>query len=106
MNSLCKREIDEDDNLYILFKMINNLYLCKHEFVKTVFYKIKEDSSNENFDKFLQYFEDTYIKLYQIKRWNYYNNYRHVTNNACESYNAKLNNLFRKNQHFSNYYAK
>ena len=100
MNSLCKSDIDEDDNLYILFKMINNLYLCKPEFVKIVFYKIKEHSTNENLDKFLQYFEDTYIKMYPIKRWNYYNNYRHVTNNACESYNAKLNNLFQKKPTF------
>ena len=38
--------------------------------------------------------------MYPIKRWNYYNNYRHVTNNACESYNAKLNNLFQKKPTF------
>ena len=36
--------------------MINNLYLCKPEFVKIVIYKIKEHSTNENLDKFLQYF--------------------------------------------------
>lgn len=80
--------------------MVNNLCLCKPEFVKIVFYKIKENSSNENFDKLLQYFDDTYIKMYQIKRWNYYNNYRHMTNNACESYNDKLNKLFQKKPTF------
>ena len=68
INSLWKSDIDEDDNLLILFNMINNLYLCKPEYVKIVFDKIMENSSNENFDKFLEYFEDTYIKLYKIKR--------------------------------------
>ena len=43
--------------------MINNLYLCKHEFVRIVFYKIKGDSSNENFDKFLQYFDGYLYKI-------------------------------------------
>ncbi len=64
MNILCKSEIDEDENLLILFNMINNLYLCKPEYVKIVFNKIMDNSINVNFDKFLEYFEDTYIKLY------------------------------------------
>ena len=34
--------------------------------------------------------------MYNIKNWNYFNNFRHITNNACESYNAKINNLFQK----------
>ena len=96
MNSLCKHEIEENDNLLILYHMVNNLYLCHPDYVKIVFNKIKEKSLNENFNKYLKYFEDTYIKLYNIKRWNYFDNYRHVTNNAVESYNAKLNNLFQK----------
>ena len=76
--------------------MVNNLYLCHPDYVKIVFNKIKEKSTNENFDKFLKYFEENYIKIYQINNWNYYNDYRHVTNNACESYNAKINNFFQK----------
>ena len=90
MNSLCKREIEEDDDLLILYNMINNLYLCHPDYVKIVFDKIKENSDNENFDKFLKYFDDNYIKIYKINNWNYYNNFRHITNNACESYNAKI----------------
>ena len=85
--------------------MINNLYLCKHGDVKIVFYKIKEKSSKENFDIFLKYFDDTYIKSYKIEKWNYFNNYRHVTNNACESYNEKLINLFQKKPTFSGFYT-
>ena len=61
-----------------------------------MFYKIRDNSDNENFDNFLKYFEDYYIKMYNIKNWNYFNNFRHITNNACESYNAKINNLFQK----------
>ena len=38
----------------------------------------------------------TNIKLYKIKRWNYFDKYRHVTNNDVESCNAKFNNLFQK----------
>ena len=49
MKSLYKSVIDADDNLLILFKMINNLYICKPEYVKIVFDKIMENSSNENF---------------------------------------------------------
>ena len=96
MNSLCKKDIEEDDDLLILYNMINNLYLCHPDYVKIVFDKIKENSDNENFDKFLKYFDDNYIKIYKINNWNYYNNFRHITNNACESYNAKINNFFSK----------
>ena len=96
INSLCKNDIENDDNILILYNMINNLYLCHPDYVKIVFYKIKDKSDNENFDKFLKYFEDYYIKMYNIKNWNYFNNFRHITNNACESYNAKINNLFQK----------
>ena len=87
MNSLCKHEIEENNNLLILYHMVNNLYLYHPDYVKIVFNKIKEKSLNENLNKYLKYFEDTYIKLYNIKRWNYFDKYRHVTNNAVESYN-------------------
>ena len=76
--------------------MINNLYLCHPDYVVIVFNKIKEQSNNETFNKFLEYFENTFIKKYNVKNWNYFNNFRHITNNACESYNAKLNSLFEK----------
>ena len=96
INSLCKNDIENDDNILILYNMINNLYLCHPDYVKIVFYKIKDKSDNENFDKFLKYFEEYYINMYNIKNWNYFNNFRHITNNAYESYNAKINNQFQK----------
>ena len=45
MNSLCKNDIEGDDNLLILFNMVNNLYLCHPDYVKIVFNKIKENSN-------------------------------------------------------------
>ena len=95
-NKLCNEVINNNDNLYIFYNMINNLYLCHPDYVVIVFNKIKEQSNNETFNKFLEYFENTFIKKYNVKNWNYFNNFRHITNNACESYNAKLNSLFEK----------
>ena len=40
-NSICKEIVENNDNYYILYNMINQLYLCKPEFVKIVFNKIK-----------------------------------------------------------------
>ena len=50
--------------------MINQIYLCKPEFVKIFFNKIK--SKSDDFNKFLKYFEDTYLKLFDYKKWNYF----------------------------------
>ena len=50
--------------------------------------------------EFLEHFEITYLKDYEIKHWNYYDNIEHVTNNASESFNNYLNNLFPKKPHF------
>ena len=63
-NSICKEIVENNDNYYILYNMINQLYLYKPEFVKTVFNKIKSKSDNDDFNKFLKYFEDTYLKLF------------------------------------------
>ena len=38
-NNICKEIIEYNDNYYILYKMINQLYLCKPEFVEIVFNK-------------------------------------------------------------------
>ena len=56
MNSLSKHEIEENDNLLILYHMVNNLYLYHPDYVKIVFNKIKEKSLNEYFNKYLKYF--------------------------------------------------
>ena len=77
--------------------MINNLYLCQLDYVKIVFNRIKEQSNNENFKKFLEYFENTFIEKYNVKCWKYFNNFRHITNNISEYYNAKLIFYLNKN---------
>ena len=100
MNSLCKREIEEDDDLLILYNMINNLYFCHLDYVKIVFNKIKENSDNENFDKFLKYFDDNYIKIYKINNWNYYNNLTMLVNHIM----LKLIIYFKKSRPTLNYY--
>ena len=51
--------------------MINQLYLCEPEFVRNVFNKIKSKSDNDDFNKFLKYFENTYLKSLDYKKWNY-----------------------------------
>ena len=59
-----------------------------------IFALIKKENKNNNFKEFLNYFENEYINKYGVESWNYAENVRHVTNNACESYNSKLNRLF------------
>ena len=50
--------------------------------------------------KFLEYFDETFLGDYKKEDWNYYNNIEHITNNACESFNNYLNNLFEKKPSF------
>ena len=66
MNSLCKKGIEEDDDLLILYNMINNLYLCHPDYVKIVFDKIKENSDTKiliNFSNISMIIILKYIKL-------------------------------------------
>ncbi|KAL6599757.1 hypothetical protein U3516DRAFT_802829 [Neocallimastix sp. 'constans'] len=40
-------------------------------------------------------FADEFVKKkYNVNNWNYYENIEHLTNNASESYNSYLNNIF------------
>ncbi|KAL6599643.1 hypothetical protein U3516DRAFT_762587 [Neocallimastix sp. 'constans'] len=48
------------------------------------------------FLEFLKYFEITYLKDYEIKYWNYYDDIEHITINASELFNNYLNDLFPK----------
>ena len=75
--------------------MLCNLYLFPIDYVLKIFNKIKNNSENEKFDDFIKYYEDYYIKLFDYKRWNYFDNPRHTANNSCESYNHKINGLFK-----------
>ena len=94
-NKICLNEISNNDDLFILYRILCNLYVYDPYFVLDVFKLIKEKSENSAFGEFLKYFEEQYILRYGIKTWNYYDNYIHITNNSCESYNCKLNKLFK-----------
>ena len=48
----------------------------------------------------LLYFKKTYLINYEIKFWNYYDKIEYITNNASESFNNYLNNLFAKKPTF------
>ena len=77
--------------------------MCEPEYIPLVFKKIETEAkaiNNINFLNFIKYFKDTYIKKFNPESWNYYENYRHITNNSCESYNAQLNKLFDKKSNF------
>ena len=103
MNTICKTDINNNDDLFILYNCIRNLYMCEPEYIPLVFKKIENEAktiNNINFLNFIKYFKDTYIKKFNPESWNYYENYRHITNNSCESYNAQLNKLFDKKSNF------
>ena len=65
-NILCKSELSNDENLYTLYNIMCNLFLCDPEYVVYVFDIIKRKSDNDNFNNFLKYFETEYIKRYGI----------------------------------------
>ena len=75
-----------------LYKCLLNLLFIVSNYVKDLF--------NYNFKEFLDYFK------YGIKSWNYFENIENTTNNFCESYNNKLNNLLIKNLLILNYYIR
>ena len=83
---------DENENIISLYKCVLNLAFIDDEYVIKVFEHIKHINDNNNFAKFLKYFEDNYIRKFSIKSWNYFENIENTTNNCCESYNNKLNN--------------
>ena len=81
-NSLCKNDILNEVELYKLFNVCCNLFLCNPIYVKEVFDIIKSKSTNDNFNSFLEYYEKEFIILHKIENWNYYQDYHHITNNA------------------------
>ena len=84
----------------MLYNAIRNLYICDPSYTKLILNLIKEENDNNNFKNFILYFENEYINKYDILSWNYYNKYRHITNNACEAYNAKIKKWFMKKPTF------
>ena len=81
--------------IFILYKILSNLYICDQLYVVPVFKLICDKNTDYYFKKFLQYFEKQYINRMHINSWNYYKDLAHVNNNSCERYNCKLNKLFR-----------
>ncbi|ORY46692.1 hypothetical protein LY90DRAFT_509246 [Neocallimastix californiae] len=74
-------------------------YKTIFEVIKNIFHKIKKSCIEKNYNQFLiflEYFRKTYLILYNIENWNYYNNIEHITNNASESFNNYLSGLFSK----------
>ena len=81
----------------IYYKAISNLQFINPEYIFDIYVIIKIKSIKNNycqFLKFLEYFYKTYLVGYDMKIWNQYNNIEHLTNNASESLNNYLNNLF------------
>ncbi|KAL6600895.1 hypothetical protein U3516DRAFT_802450 [Neocallimastix sp. 'constans'] len=74
-------------------------YKTIFEVLKNIFHKIKKSCIKKNYNQFLiflEYFRKTYLILYNIENWNYYNNIEHITNNASESFNNYLNTYERR----------
>ncbi|KAL6605367.1 hypothetical protein U3516DRAFT_757661 [Neocallimastix sp. 'constans'] len=89
--------LKNDNNIFIYYKAISNLPFINPEYIFDIYVIIKIKSIKNNycqFLKFLKYFYKIYLVGYNIKIWNYYNNMEHMTNNASESLNNYLNNLF------------
>ncbi|KAG4101450.1 hypothetical protein H8356DRAFT_1421884 [Neocallimastix lanati (nom. inval.)] len=104
-NKLCYKEVKDHNILNTYYKAISNLCFINIEYIPDIFNKIKNTcmrykSTCSQFLNFLDYFEKTFLNIYNIKYWNYYNNIDHITNNASESYNSYLKNLFVKKPSF------
>ncbi|KAG4095622.1 hypothetical protein H8356DRAFT_1426937 [Neocallimastix lanati (nom. inval.)] len=98
-------EVKDHNILNTYYKEISNLSFINIEYIPDIFNKIKNtykryESTCSQFLNFLDYFEKTFLNIYNIKYWNYYNNIDHITNNASESYNSYLKNLFVKKPSF------
>eukprot|EP00833_Pecoramyces_ruminatium_P009394 jgi/Orpsp1_1/1183426/evm.model.c7180000085126.1 len=103
-NKLFYEEV-KDHDILDTYKAISNLCFINIEYIPDIFNKIKitcerYKSTCPQFLNFLNYFEKTFLNMYNIRYWNYYNNIDHITNNASESYNSYLKNLFVKKPSF------
>ena len=82
---------------------IKYLFFINNEKLEYFYSKIKKKFNN-NFKKFIKYFDNTYMfrGLFSDRNWNYYNysintnstDYYFFTNNICESNNKILNSKF------------
>ena len=90
LENKAKHYINEDKDLYFLYKCILNLPFIDPNYIEELINYIKEKNNNEDFNEFFDYFEEIYINKYEIKNWNYFENIENTTNNCCEAYNNKL----------------
>ena len=87
----------------MFYKAITNFPFINPEYIFDIYNYIKiicQIYNYFNFLNFLEYFNKTYLYKYDIQYWNYYNDINHITNNASESYNSYLKNLFVKKPSF------
>ena len=71
--NLFKEDINSNDNLFILYNIIK-INIRKILIIQLIYLnKVKEENDKDNFEQFLNYFEDKYINIYNYQKWNYYN---------------------------------
>ena len=64
------------------------------DIVENVFNELRNNNQDINLEPLFEYYDDILIKKFTPDMWNYYNQETNRTNNACESYNKKLNSYF------------
>ncbi|ORX71716.1 hypothetical protein BCR32DRAFT_250084 [Anaeromyces robustus] len=102
-NKLCSKEVISNNDLNNDYKHISNFPFINPDYIYDIYNRIKSKCKEHNyvqFLEFLEYFYYTYLIDYNIKNWNYYNNIKHITNNASESYNNQLKSIFSKKPTF------
>ena len=74
--------------------------LINPKYIYDAFALIKSKNKFKELNSFLDYFENNFLKTYELDWWNYYNDVNIRTNNPCEGFNNRLNSYFVKNLHF------
>ena len=77
-----------------LFKSLLTLPLIPSDIVENVFNELRNNNQDIILEALFEYYDDMFIKKFTPDMWNYYNQETNRTNNACESYNKKLNSYF------------
>ncbi|KAL6621109.1 hypothetical protein U3516DRAFT_796114 [Neocallimastix sp. 'constans'] len=90
-NILCYHEVKNNNDSISNLPFINPNYIFD---IYTIIKRICQKKKYNNFLQFLEYFNKNYLLMYNVNNWNYYENIEHLTNNASESYNSYLNNIF------------
>ena len=68
--------------------------------VFVLLYEKAKDINDINLINFMDYFAKEWIYGTEISYWNYYKEFQIKTNNASESYNNKINNIFEHKRSF------